>query len=77
MTKPRETPMRRRSRSTTAPGHLCIYQAVAANVNSQGFEDPITGDTGSTAQPFGVSVYGRSAAAGNVTTSGSWAVTAP
>ena len=60
-----------------APGNLCIYEATAANVKLQSFEDPVTSSTGSTVQPFGAEVVALSAAAGNLDDSGSWAVTAP
>jgi hypothetical protein len=59
------------------PGNLCIYEAVAQNIELEGVEDPITEATGSTVQPFGASVVGFSTAAGDVNASGSWAVTAP
>jgi hypothetical protein len=60
-----------------SPGNLCIYEAQNTNISTQSFEDPITGATGSTVQPFGAEVVGLSAAAGDIDESGSWAVTAP
>jgi hypothetical protein len=59
------------------PGNLCIYEALAGNIELEGVEDPITGATGTTVQPFGASVVGFSVGAGDVNASGSWAVTAP
>jgi hypothetical protein len=60
-----------------APGNLCIYESQSVNLSFQSFEDPITGSTGSTVQPFGAEVVALSSAAGNYDDSGSWAVTAP
>lgn len=62
---------------SASPGNLCIYEAQRSNVLTAGFEDPITGATGSTVQPFGAEVVGLTSAAGNYDESGSWAVTAP
>lgn len=60
-----------------APGHLCIFEAVANNVQTESFEDPITSGTGSTTRVFGINVVGFNTAAGDFNSSGSWAVTAP
>jgi len=60
-----------------APGHLCVYEAVAENIELEGLEDPITGATNGTARAFGTSVVGISTAVGDVNDYGSWAVTAP
>jgi len=59
------------------PGQLCIFEAQAQNVQFQAVEDPLTGETGSTVQPWGAEVVGISVAAGDVNDTGSWAVTAP
>jgi hypothetical protein len=60
-----------------SPGNLCIYESRDTNFSSVGFENPITGETGGSVPAFGAEVVGFSAAAGNYTDSGSWAVTAP
>lgn len=65
------------SAPTATAGNLCIYEAQRSNILSAGFEDPITGATGSTVQPFGAEVVGLTSVAGNYDESGSWAVTAP
>jgi hypothetical protein len=59
------------------PGNLCIYEGIGENIELEGVEDPVTGATNGTARPFGASVVAISAAVGDVTSSGSWAVTAP
>lgn len=60
-----------------SPGNLCIYEAQNVNVVATGFEDPITGATGSTVEPFGFEVVALAVKEGSYDESGSWAVTAP
>lgn len=59
------------------PGNLCIYEAQSVNVLGAGYENPVTGETGSTVEAFGAEVVGLTLSAGNYDESGSWAVTAP
>jgi hypothetical protein len=59
------------------PGHLCIYEGSRVNVGVAGFNDPVTGASGSTVRPWGAEVGARSSAAGDLMERGSWAVTAP
>jgi hypothetical protein len=65
------------SAPAASPGNFCMYEAKGENVSFQGFENPITGETGGSVEPFGAEVVALSAAAGNFDESGSWAVTAP
>jgi hypothetical protein len=58
------------------PGHLCIYEGSRVNVGVAGFNDPVTGSSGSTVRPWGAEVGARSSAAGDLMERGSWAVTA-
>jgi hypothetical protein len=59
-----------------APGHLCIYEAARANVDSFLVANPTT-NTAGTASRWGFYVQLRSIAAGLTYSNGSWAVTAP
>jgi hypothetical protein len=65
------------AKPAAAPGHLCMFETKHDNLKLTGFEDPVTGETGGTVQPFGAEVVGLSNGAGNYDESGSWAVTAP
>jgi hypothetical protein len=60
-----------------SPGNLCIYEALSTNVSGSGYENPVTGETGATVEPFGAEVVGLTAKEGNYDESGTWAVTAP
>lgn len=65
------------SPSATA-GNLCIYEGQNTNAkSSRTYADPVTLSLGSTVRPWGAAVVVRASAAGDFSTSGSWAVTAP
>ncbi len=59
-----------------SPGHLCVFQVGATNVNNQSFCSPITGGCGGPSR-FGVNYQAFSTADGSWYSHGTWAVRAP
>lgn len=56
-----------------APGNLCVFEVFTSNTTTRGTFDPFTtGGLFASANPLGISVYGQSAAAGQVFSWGTW-----
>jgi hypothetical protein len=58
-----------------ARGHLCVYEVVAVNVQSQSINNNVNNNPG--ASRYGASVLAQSAGSGGFTSSGTWAVKSP
>lgn len=58
-----------------APGNLCVFEVNSVNTNARGTYDPTTHDAlFASSNTMGITVYGNSAAAGQVFSFGTWAL---